>query len=127
MGLDASIERINYKINSDLEYDKIRQQKWIEFNEDIQKFTNWEDNVCREILYTSDWDVANIINSKNIISKTVDFQKNRHLVLNKEDIEDILKIMKLRNNKYNKYICQLENCLKTTDFKRQSLLYGEWF
>ena len=72
------------KLNSDLEYEEIRKQKWLELNKkDYERWTDvedifdeWEETMGEEILYTSDWDVANIINSINVGERYVDFNIN---------------------------------------------------
>ncbi|MCD3216885.1 hypothetical protein G8S55_06405 [Clostridium botulinum C] len=136
MGLDASLSRIEFKVKNDSEYYKIRNKKWKECNEDYQKFEKWESSVRDEILYTSNWQIAKLINQRNIGDKEVDFEDARDLVLDKEDIQIILQSMKSarQDDEYenvyeelDQHIEELIKCLETTDFKEETLLYGEWF
>lgn len=134
MGLDASISRIKFKVNSDLEYDKIRDEKWDEFKLDTKKFYNWEESVKDEILYTSDYSISDIIDKRNIGDKAVCFSRNQDLVLDSNDIQCIIKDLKFLEigadielkEMCKKCIDKLEKCLKDTDFSKETLLYGKW-
>lgn len=135
MGLDATLARIKFKVNSDLDYEKIRKKKYAEFKKNNEKFYAWEDTIWEEVLYTSNWAVAHSLRSRNIGSKAVDFGENRDVVLSKEDIEIIIdsmeKTMEIESNlkmkeSYNIHLTELRDCLNTTDFEKETLLYGEW-
>ena len=88
------------------------------------------------MLYTSSWDIAHLIDQRNIGDKKVDFEEARDLVLDEEDIKIILQSMKSARqdaryeNVYeelDKHIEELAKCLEIIDFKKETLLYGEWF
>ncbi|NFV47205.1 hypothetical protein [Clostridium haemolyticum] len=136
MGLDATLFKIKFKVKSDLEYEKIRDKKWKELNKDCKQFEKWERDIWTEVLYTSSWDIAHLIDQRNIGDKKVDFEEARDLVLDEEDIKIILQSMKSARqdaryeNVYeelDKHIEELAKCLEIIDFKKETLLYGEWF
>ncbi|KGM93525.1 hypothetical protein IRP63_14095 (plasmid) [Clostridium botulinum] len=136
MGLDATLFKIKFKVNNDLEYEKIKDKKWKELNKDCNQFEKWRCDIWTQVLYTSSWDIAHLIDQRNIGNKQVDFEDARDLVLDKEDIQIILQSMKLarQNVEYenvyeelDEHIEELTKCLETTDFKKETLLYGEWF
>ncbi|EES90356.1 conserved hypothetical protein [Clostridium phage D-1873] len=136
MGLDANLFKIKFKVKSDLEYEKIRDKKWKELNKDCKQFEKWERDIWTEVLYTSSWDIAHLIDQRNIGDKKVDFEEARDLVLDGEDIKIILQSMKSARqdaryeNVYeelDKHIEELAKCLEIIDFKKETLLYGEWF
>jgi len=135
MGLDATLARVKFNVKSDLRYEEIRNQKYAELKYDNEIFEAWEHTVWEEILYTSDWEIAHMIDSRNIGSKAVNFSDNRDLILSKKDVKIIIVLMETSREKetnlvlkeiLDKHISQLRNCLETTDFKKETLLFGEW-
>lgn len=153
MGLDHSIMKIKSKVNDNLTYKKLRQEKWIELNQDYEEFYKWEVSLVE---LDSQWCIHSFINRVTHSGK-VDYDKDEDLILNKQHIQFLIKelhrklktykglreILRLQDySKQNqkkiiksmdrgywrkKLLVPLEKILKETDFDMETVFYGAWY
>lgn len=124
MGLDAGLTLMDYKLETDLEYNEIRRNKLKELGSG-KDFYDWESEITTQILWTSYWDVAHILSDSNKGDKEVELEENRELLIDKEELISIINHMENHERDLSEHIFELKQALKTIDFNKQTLFYWE--